>query len=281
MEKIKKFFDNTFVSIVLTIVLYVVLATVFSMMTSIISVFVTNDGAVPASNLFNAIIMFVDTAIPAVLTVVILKLIYKDTYTVGVTTKGFGESLKMNTLVIVIAIMGVFINMYQGMQMVTEPEAVLTSFVHSFRPGVYEEMLYRAALCGLMMRKGKKTPAGIVTAVAVSALAFGLTHIINIRVSGGITPALIWQIVSATGGGAMFAAAYVRSKNLLGGVVSHTMIDLSNYLFIDLATVLTNELTLIDTVFNTFITVSCFVVAIWLLRPAKLKETVKKGNVEA
>ena len=62
-----------------------------------------------------------------------------------------------------------------------------------------------------------------------SSIAFGLIHLVNLFSTVG--PTLI-QVGYATGLGIFFGAVYLRTRNLWGPVVLHSLIDISGKLFV-------------------------------------------------
>lgn len=82
--------------------------------------------------------------------------------------------------------------------------------------GFLEEMIFRGLLFGAMRKDNPRV------AVLVSSLTFGMGHIINLVNGSGaeLIPNLL-QVVYATAAGFMFVMMYIKTRSLVGCIVSH------------------------------------------------------------
>lgn len=98
------------------------------------------------------------------------------------------------------------------------PWAIIMALI----PGVVEEMGMRGVVFGALRQRLKGRHAGR-NAFLVSAGLFALLHLVNL--SGESFSAVCVQMISALGGGLLFAALYQRSGNLLSAMAYHFSFD--------------------------------------------------------
>ena len=101
---------------------------------------------------------------------------------------------------------------YQGMELVM---AVLSMIL----VGYVEEMIFRGFLFQAMLAKGKA-----ITAITVSALTFGIGHIVNLF-AGQTGPETILQIIFAVSWGFILTMVFYRGGSLIPCIIAHAMID--------------------------------------------------------
>ena len=85
--------------------------------------------------------------------------------------------------------------------------------------GVVEEIVFRGFLFNGMRRTGK-----LPVAVVVSALTFGMGHIVNL-LTGHATMETLVQMIFAVAWGFLFTFAYLKSGSLLPCIAIHSLID--------------------------------------------------------
>ncbi len=85
--------------------------------------------------------------------------------------------------------------------------------------GVVEEIVFRGFLFNGMRRTGK-----LPVAVVVSALTFGMGHIVNLLTGHATTETLV-QMIFAVAWGFMFTFAYLKGGSLLPCIAIHSLID--------------------------------------------------------
>ena len=86
-----------------------------------------------------------------------------------------------------------------------------------------EEILFRGVIFNLLQKAmvGRHGPA---PALLLSALVFGLSHLNN-------APLMDWRYVAlATYAGVCYGWCYLRTGNLISGILAHTMVDLAHRL---------------------------------------------------
>lgn len=92
--------------------------------------------------------------------------------------------------------------------------------------GLFEEVLFRGLILKLLLVKMGHTKKGIVIAIVISSVIFGLTHIIN-SIAGTLEIAEnIGQIISSIVIGFFYAVLYLRTKNLWVPILLHGFVNL-------------------------------------------------------
>ena len=102
--------------------------------------------------------------------------------------------------------------------------------VYVFSIGLYEEVVLRGIVLNKMLEKWGDSKKGIVGAVLLSSLLFGLLHLVNLIGKPWLIVATGTQVVYALFIGVFFAAIYLRTKNLWTVIVLHMFLDLGGCL---------------------------------------------------
>ena len=138
--------------------------------------------------------------------------------------------------------------------------------------GAVEEAIFRGVLVSYML-KIKKEQKDIITVLVISAVLFGMAHSMNIFMGAavGIT---VMQVLGTIGMGALFAAAYIRSGNIIISMVIHGLTDF--LCFLDISAVGEGGIMIEKVTVWSFVDVALcallFCLAIYLVRPAKREE---------
>lgn len=93
-------------------------------------------------------------------------------------------------------------------------------------PAIFEEVVFRFVFIE-NMRKNRMSPAA---AMLLSGVVFGVIHMTNI--AGASLAKTVLQVFYSTVVGIVFAAIYIRSRDLFSVVIAHAAIDISNRIFI-------------------------------------------------
>lgn len=165
-----------------------------------------------------------DTLITIFCLVVIKKIGIWDT--AGFRKKGFGKGLLLGIPFIIIGLAGAYIGNigvdFNKLQLISVSNAILFTFNY-LMVGVNEEITLRSLVLNNLLRNNEKTHKGVLRAVIISALIFGAIHIPNMFFMSPIT--VIVQAINAAAAGVLFAAIYIRSKNIWAGIVIHMLVD--------------------------------------------------------
>lgn len=90
--------------------------------------------------------------------------------------------------------------------------------------GITEELLCRGIVLNLLLDRFSNTKRGIWSAIIIASSLFGLLHLPNIF-AGASPKAVLMQAVSATAGGILFSAIYIRSNNIWIPILAHAAFD--------------------------------------------------------
>ncbi|MBK1811960.1 CPBP family intramembrane metalloprotease [Clostridium sp. YIM B02505] len=94
-----------------------------------------------------------------------------------------------------------------------------------FLVGTFEEFLCRGIILNSLLNKLNSTKAGLIKAVILSSFIFGLGHLVNLIVSPNLLISTLSQIIYTTLHGILFAAIYLRCKNIWSVVFLHAVYD--------------------------------------------------------
>ena len=138
--------------------------------------------------------------------------------------------------------------------------------------GAVEESIFRGVLVSYML-KIRREQKDIVSVLIISAVLFGLAHSMNIFMGAavGIT---VMQVLGTIGMGALFAAAYIRSGNIIISMVIHGLTDF--LCFLDVSAVgeggIMIEKVTVWSFADVALCAALFGLALYLVRPAKREE---------
>jgi len=108
-----------------------------------------------------------------------------------------------------------------------DPLHFIVSFLQPFiGTGLIEEVLFRGLVFFVLMKAAEQSKRGIMSAVIVSSIIFGLAHFPNLFTGANIIFVGI-QIISATNIGLFFAVMYLRTKTLWIPIILHGLFNLA------------------------------------------------------
>jgi len=95
--------------------------------------------------------------------------------------------------------------------------------ISTLSSGVFEEILFRGLILGVLLHKYHKSKHGILKSVIISCLIFGLMHIVNIWTKDQTLRGTLNQVYAAFSLGILYSAVYLKTKSIiiLGGL--HTV----------------------------------------------------------
>lgn len=100
----------------------------------------------------------------------------------------------------------------------------LIPLITGLQPGITEEIFYRGMVFGGLMHIRADKKNRVLVAFLASTLLFALIHMINM-IDGQSLIGTVNQILFVTAMGSLFAAAYLRSRNLWGPIILHSFHD--------------------------------------------------------
>ncbi|MBQ6545745.1 MAG: CPBP family intramembrane metalloprotease [Lachnospiraceae bacterium] len=110
-------------------------------------------------------------------------------------------------------------NLWDGFALSFRGGALVCATLSMILVGYVEEMLFRGFLFRAMLSEDRAA-----VAVTVTAITFGLGHIVNLF-AGQATPESFAQIIFAIAWGFLLTMAVFRSGSLLPCIIAHAMID--------------------------------------------------------
>jgi len=110
------------------------------------------------------------------------------------------------------------------------PSLLITVLHPLIGTGLFEEVLFRGLVLKLLLGAFGDSKNGIIKAVIISSLLFGIVHIGNAIAGAGLLPT-IFNIMGAALVGVFYAALYIRTKNLLVVIILHAITNLSHQIF--------------------------------------------------
>jgi membrane protease YdiL (CAAX protease family) len=146
--------------------------------------------------------------------------------TAGFRKKGLGRGLLLGIPFIFIGIAGAVVG-NSGVDLsklaAQSPMTFVLFTLNMFMVGVNEEITMRALVLNNLLCQENHTHKGILKAVFISAAIFGAIHIPNIFFVSPVT--LLVQVMNAASAGVLFAAIYIRCKNIWSTIIIHMLVD--------------------------------------------------------
>ena len=155
----------------------------------------------------------------SLLCILLMRETYKGQFHLGFQTSNFWQGVLLCWPVFLICVLNLSINFSTGR--VYGDSLLMTALLY-FSVGLFEEVVMRGILVGHMLHHWKNDSRRIFKTVLWSSVIFGVTHLGNVF-SNPIGTA--FQIVYATGLGMVFAAAYIRTRNLWSCILIHSIVD--------------------------------------------------------
>lgn len=185
-------------------------------------------------------------------------------FCIGFCRKGAGKSILLSLPLLAMILI-------QGLPSLFSPlsDDVLLWIYAVIMPiaaGVFEEGIVRGVIFGTMLRNWFYKAGGIMKAVIASSLIFGLIHFANLNLANPLPT--VSQVIYAFLIGIFFAAVYLRTGSLWGGVIGHVLVDFTSA--IPTATVAAEE-----TGISLFPIIICLIYALiglFLMRKKKMDE---------
>jgi len=143
------------------------------------------------------------------------------------TLKGKAKGFLLGWVAIVIPAGNMVLN-FMGIDFVApDPLHLIVAFLQPFiGTGLIEEVLFRGLMLLVLLKAAEQSKKGIMNAVIVSSVIFGLAHFLNLLEADIIRVGT--QVVFATGMGVFFSAIYLRTKTLWIPIILHGFFNLSS-----------------------------------------------------
>lgn len=132
--------------------------------------------------------------------------------------RGFPKDMKKYLFFIPMFILATG-NLWAGFALSLKGIELLTATLSMMLVGFVEEMIFRGFLFKAMLGNGKTVPA-----IIVSAVTFGIGHIVNLFAGQASFETMI-QVVFAVSWGFIFTMVFYKSGSLIPCIIAHAMID--------------------------------------------------------
>jgi len=112
----------------------------------------------------------------------------------------------------------VSVNLWNGVNINNSASEIIFYILTMINVGFIEEIIFRGFLFRMMAKDNVKT------AIIVSAITFGIGHIINLLNGADLIPTLM-QICYAISIGYLFAIIFYKSKSLIPCIITHCLVN--------------------------------------------------------
>lgn len=163
----------------------------------------------------------------ALLAIIMMKSMYVESFSFHLCTKKFLKGLLLLWPAFLFLANNILKTTIHPDQIVTE--TLLMVIVSNMITGFYEEVILRGMLLGHMMKHWKNDKKKILSSAAATSILFGVVHLGNLVY--GNTAETIFQVFYAAIMGLVFAACYLRTKNLWACILVHGIVDVSSALY--------------------------------------------------
>ena len=110
------------------------------------------------------------------------------------------------------------VNLWNGININNSKNEIIFHILTMINVGFIEEIIFRGFLFKMMAKENVKR------AIIVSALTFGIGHIVNLLNGASIIPTLL-QICYAVSLGYLFVIIFYKSKSLIPCIITHILIN--------------------------------------------------------
>lgn len=169
----------------------------------------------------NVVINSLVTIIVTIIFLLIYRRYMRDKLQNFISTKNLKFALILLIPSVIILIYNILNNVIMG-----NFEFNYIVIIVGIAPGFIEELVFRGFIISNLMRIRKSKKVNIYLIVALSALPFGLFHLLNIM-SGANVSYSIAQAFFTICLGVFFAAIYLRTGNLIGTIIAHALMDIT------------------------------------------------------
>ncbi len=157
--------------------------------------------------------------------VLILLLLFKNSYIFTQEKVGFWESFKYGWPELVMSLVFLIVSGFSLVESTSiSIPTILNLAVYCFFIGVVEEFLCRGWLFNEFLERYSDSKKGIILSIILSSLIFGLIHFFNIGETQGVAETIL-QVLNATVGGVFLTLVYYKTKNIWNVVVLHAIWD--------------------------------------------------------
>lgn len=110
------------------------------------------------------------------------------------------------------------VNVWSGININNSSKEIIFNIINMINVGFIEEIIFRGFLFKMMEKDNTKN------AIIVSAITFGIGHIVNLLNGAEVIPTII-QICYAISLGYLFVIIFYKSKSLVPCIITHAIIN--------------------------------------------------------
>jgi len=148
------------------------------------------------------------------ITLIILMIILKRTSYYGLTkVTNLKRYLYFIPLLLIVSV-----NLWNGININNSTSEIIFYILTMINVGFIEEIIFRGFLFRMMAKDNVKR------AIIVSAITFGIGHIVNLLNGADLIPTLI-QICYAISIGYLFVIIFYKSKSLIPCIITHSLVN--------------------------------------------------------
>ena len=163
----------------------------------------------------------------ALLAIIMMKSIYGEAFSFHLHTEKMMKGFLLLWPAVLLLANNILKTTIHPNQIVAETLLMVT--VSNMITGFYEEIIVRGMLLGHMMKHWKNDEKKILRAAVATSLLFGIVHLGNLVYGNAVET--IFQVIYATIIGLVFAASYLRTKNLWACILIHGFTDVTSALY--------------------------------------------------
>ena len=173
---------------------------------------VSNSLCVQNFGYTSSVSFIVNTVLSACLVTIVLAL-KKSAYYGFARIKNLKKYLYFIPLAVIISV-----NLWSGVNINNTASEIVFHILTMINIGFIEELIFRGFLFRMMEK------SNINSAIIVSALTFGIGHIVNLLNGAELIPTLM-QICYATAIGYLFVIIFYKSKSLVPCIITHCLVN--------------------------------------------------------
>lgn len=145
---------------------------------------------------------------------IVIMLVLKRTSYYGLTMVTNAKQYLYFIPLIIIAT----VNLWNGININHSPSEIVFHILTMINIGFIEEIIFRGFLFKMMAKSNVKS------AVAISAITFGIGHIVNLLNGAELVPTLL-QVCYAISIGYLFVIIFYKSKSLIPCIITHAVVN--------------------------------------------------------
>ncbi len=162
---------------------------------------------------YTSCIGFIVNTIFSVFLIVIILALKRTSYYGLTKVENIKEYLYFIPLIIIATV-----NLWNGININHSPGEIIFHILTMINIGFAEEIIFRGFLFKMMVKNNVKS------AITVSAITFGIGHIVNLLNGADLIPTLM-QICYAISIGYLFVIIFHKSKSLIPCIITHSLVN--------------------------------------------------------